>query len=109
MLRLAFSTRAGAVELACDAANSAALQRLRTRYSSAATVSGTTITVGIDDFLLNVGELAHWPSDHVEWQTELLALVEGNYADATTVDAELASQPGSAQEYAEIPTGDWRA
>ncbi|WP_179854957.1 DEAD/DEAH box helicase [Paractinoplanes atraurantiacus] len=92
MLDLRFSTVAGRIELTCDEPMSRALQALRGRLPTATSISLTAIDVDIDDFLVNLDELSHWPAgDHgnVRWQPELLALVEQNNADASTAAAVL--------------------
>ena len=95
MLTLRFSSQYAAIELACGGGDAAKLHRLRTRFASAATVSNTAITVGVDDFLGNLGALTTWPDTDFEWQPELLTLVEDNYADTTLVADELATSVGS--------------
>lgn len=91
MLTLRFSPQYATIELACEAGSAAALHRLRTRFAKAATVSNTAITVGVDDFLVNLSALSAWPDTDFRWQPELLKLVEDNYADTTLVADELAA------------------
>src|SRR5450830_828841 len=109
MLGLAFSPHSGDIELTCDVGSAAALQRLRTRFSSAATVSHISINVGVDDFLLNLQELGTWPDGNLSWQPEVLALVEGNYSDTLVIQDRLASGPGETVEYGVPPGLPWAA
>jgi len=55
-------------------------------------MSQDAFEVDIDEFLLNLRELAAWPADDpiVRWQPELLRLVETNVQDADSVHARLA-------------------
>lgn len=91
MLDIRFSTRAGRVELSCDAVRHSHLNALRGRFASARSVGADTFDVGVDDLLTNLHELAKWPSDDLDirWQPELLAVVEANAADAAVVAARL--------------------
>ena len=61
---------------------------LRGRYASSLSISNQAFDVEIDDLLVNLQELAAWPSDDLDirWQPELLRAVEGNAADAATLD-----------------------
>ncbi|WP_250000082.1 DEAD/DEAH box helicase [Actinoplanes sp. M2I2] len=92
MLELRFSTAAGRIELSCDENHIRFLQRLRSKLPTASSISPTTVDVDIDDFLVNLAELAQWPDDdyeNVHWQAELLALVEQNNADANIAASSL--------------------
>lgn len=109
MLSLRFSTHAGDVELACEEASAPALQRLRTRFSSATTRSRTSVSVGIDDFLLNLQELGTWPDEDFRWQPELLALVEGNYRDALVIEDRVANVRDDEADLALVPAAPWGA
>ena len=91
MLDLRFSTRAGRVEISCSVDLSPQLHALRTRFSSSASIGGQAFDVAIDDFLVNLFELASWPASDADiiWQPELLRLVEANAADAAVVEARI--------------------
>jgi SNF2 family DNA or RNA helicase len=93
VLRIRFSTDAGRVELSCDPASAGVLQALRGRFTSGASIGLQTFDVDLDDLLVNLYELARWPADDpdVEWQPELLGLVESNARDAEVVGARLAN------------------
>lgn len=110
MLRVRFATQAGRVELSCDPDSSKHLQSLRIRYPSGQAVSAQIFDVELDDFLVNLRELARWPADDddVQWQPELLALLEGNVADASVVEQRLVT---ATDAYIEPPAlgGGWSA
>lgn len=113
MLQLRFSTQAGRVELSCDPGSARDLQALRGRFTSGASISSQAFDLEIDDLLVNLHELAHWPtdgSDDVRWQPELLALVEGNAADAAVLQARLTEDGTHAAAPAAPPAGGgWAA
>lgn len=109
MLTLSFSGQSGGVELSCDAPSASALQRLRTRFVTALTVSHSTITVDVDEFLLNLDALALWPDDDFRWSARLLALVEGNHRDSEVVEAELTSGLSAGEERFEFAPQTWTA
>jgi hypothetical protein len=91
MLALQFSTRAGRVEVSCDESYETHLRALSTRFGSAWTVNRLTFDLEVDDLLVNLNELARWPSTDtdVRWQAELLDLVEGNARDAVVLEERL--------------------
>lgn len=94
MLKLQFSTEAGRVELSCDPDSSRELQALRARFATGQSITSQAFDLGIDDLLVNLHELARWPTadaDNVSWQPELLALVETNASDAAVVARQLAA------------------
>jgi SNF2 family DNA or RNA helicase len=84
MLDLRFSITAGQVRLSCDPDSERQLQRLRVRFASGVSISSQSFDLDLDDLLVNVQELAAWPSEDSEiyWQPELQRMVEGNVADA---------------------------
>jgi hypothetical protein len=96
VLELGFSTFAGRALLSCDAASANRLQRLRSRYSTARSISNEAFDLEVDDLLVNLNELATWPSEDtdIRWQPELLSLVEGNATDAAIVEARLGGSTG---------------
>lgn len=92
MLHLRFSTEAGRVELSCDPGTASHLQALRSRFASSQSLTMQAVDVDIDDLLVNLHELARWPQadvGNVTWEASLLALVEGNAADAIIVQQQL--------------------
>ena len=96
MLDLRFSTRAGRIEINSDLGAARHLNALRSRFSSSASISKQAFDLDIDDLLVNLYELAQWPTGDadIRWQPELLALVEGNAADGLIVQSRLASPDG---------------
>src|SRR5688500_15215295 len=96
MLDLRFSTRAGRIEISSDLESTGRLNALRSRFASSASMSRQAFDLDIDDLLVNLHELAQWPStdSDIRWQPELLALVEGNAADGLIVLSRLASPDG---------------
>ena len=93
MLELGFSTRAGRVELHCGVSDIAALNVLRTRFSTAVVHGNQHFDIDIDDLLLNLVELARWPGGDVRWSSDLRTLVETNAADASRMRGWLAPGP----------------
>lgn len=90
MLNLNFATANAKIELACSEDMVTPLSRLRSRFTTSVSTGRQTFDVDIDDFLTNLVELATWPlDDAVEWQTELLTLVESNADDAETIELRL--------------------
>lgn len=91
MLELRFSTLAGRALVSCNPASARQLQALRGRFASSASISNQTFDLEIDDLLVNLHELATWPSDDVDirWELELLRVVEGNAEDAATLQDQL--------------------
>lgn len=91
MLHLQLGHQPGKVEMRTDETGGAPLHRLRLRFATAETIDALTITVGLDDFLLNVAELTAWPDpSSVTWEPALAALVRDNFADAALVEESLA-------------------
>ncbi|MEV7969427.1 DEAD/DEAH box helicase [Sphaerisporangium sp. NPDC088356] len=43
----------------------------------------------LDDLLVNLRELSHWPSEDVDWQPELATLVQDSFQAAVEADAQL--------------------
>jgi hypothetical protein len=66
------------------------------------------VEVELDDFLVNLHQLASWPAEdtQIHWQPELLRLVEGNARDAAAVTSELGASGGHGR--VEFPK-DWSA
>ena len=93
MLDLRFSTLAGRVLVSCDPGSARHLQVLRGRYATSMSISNQGFDLEVDDLLVNLRELAAWPAEDtdIRWQTELLRLVEGNAADAATLESRLAA------------------
>ena len=98
MLELGFSTRAGRVELHCGVSDIAALNALRTRFSTAVVHGNQHFDIDIDDLLLNLVELARWPGGDVQWRSDLRTLVETNAADASRMRGWLAPGPTAIEQ-----------
>ena len=103
MLDLRFSTSAGRTVISCDPASAGHLQRLRVQFASSISISQDAFEVDVDEFLLNLRELAAWPADDPDvcWQPELLRLVEANLHDTASVHARLVEagvEPSTAVE-----------
>lgn len=100
MLDLRFSLTAGRVDLSCDEVNTPRLRMLATRFSTSLSLHRTSISIELDDFLVNLRELARWPIEDldVRWDSGLLRLVEGNVQDSAIVDARL-----KAEEVEQLP------
>jgi SNF2 family DNA or RNA helicase len=96
MLELRFSTQAGRIQLSCDQDSTRHLQAMRGWFPTAASINVQAFDVDIDDLLVNLRELARWPSadQEVTWQPELLALVESNASDAGVLERRLATVAG---------------
>jgi SNF2 family DNA or RNA helicase len=91
MLDIRLSMRSGSVEVSCDLGHVDSLAELRSRFPTAASTSLQAFEVELNDFLVNIYEIANWPPADVEihWQPELLAIVESNAADEQTVRSRL--------------------
>lgn len=108
MLHLRYSAQAGRVELTSNAELARELQSLRGRFVTSASVSGQVFSVEIDDFLVNLRELASWPDPDVTWQPELLSLVESNAADTALLSQRLADDTNEPKPPADLG-GGWAA
>ncbi|MFF2605055.1 DEAD/DEAH box helicase [Arthrobacter koreensis] len=70
----------------------------------------TSVSVEIDDFLVNIRELARWPGDDadVRWDSTLLRLVQGNFEDTTMVEARVEAPRTDQASMPTMPV-DWTA
>jgi SNF2 family DNA or RNA helicase len=111
MLELRFSTLAGRALVVCDPESAGNLQTIRSRYATSSTISNQAFELELDDFLVNVGELAAWPADDtdIRWEPQLLKLVEGNAADAHVLHARLSGTAGTAVFDPALLGGGWNA
>lgn len=111
MLELRFSQTAGRAFAACDPASIKHLQILRSRFATATSVNAQEFELELDDLLVNLREIAVWPSSDpdVRWHPDLLKLVEGNAADALTVQSRLSSQERSSDFEVKALRGGWSA
>jgi hypothetical protein len=91
LLNIRYATQAARVELVCDERFAQDMQVLRGRFASSTSIGSRTFTVEVDDFLVNLHELATWPDpQHVSWQSELGRLIEGNASDTAVLQERLA-------------------
>jgi hypothetical protein len=76
------------------------------RFASAESLSQQALDLELDDFLVNLYELAEWPASDsdVRWQSELLSLVQSNAEDARTFEEGLLREPPTAID-AELGSG----
>jgi hypothetical protein len=111
VLDLRFSTLAGRVLVSCDPASTKFLQIVHGRYATSSTISNQAFELELDDFLVNVGELAAWPAadTDIRWEPQLLKLVEGNDADAHILQARLSSTAAPVVFDPALLGGGWNA
>ena len=72
MLNLRFSTTAGKVAISCNEERSDALQVLRRHFHSATSLSNVEFETELDDFLVNLRQLAAW----AEFDTDFRCVAE---------------------------------
>ncbi|MFJ3629347.1 DEAD/DEAH box helicase [Streptomyces albidoflavus] len=88
------------------------LASLAIRFSVGGQRSLLMAEVGLDDFLAGIEALADWPDENVEWDKELLALVESVMDDSDLAERQLQGQPaqfvGADEVVSMLGTG-WRA
>jgi SNF2 family DNA or RNA helicase len=84
MLSLRFAVRGSRIEVSCSDDQVSSLVGLQIGFPSSNGLTANAFEVDLDDFLLNLDELFRWPEDDpdVQWQEELLNLVESNESDA---------------------------
>ncbi|CAM5313134.1 MULTISPECIES: DEAD/DEAH box helicase [Streptomyces] len=88
------------------------LASLSIRFSVGGQRSLLVAEVGLDDFLAGIEALADWPDDNVEWDNELLALVEGVMDDSELVERQLQGAPAQLIGEDEVVSrlgANWRA
>ena len=110
MLDLRLSALTGRAVLACDEGSVRVLQVLRGRYVSSSSITNQAFELDVEDLLVNLRELAIWPSDDadIRWQPELRALVEGNVADAAILRGRLSGALMPPSPSLATPQGGWR-
>lgn len=83
---------------------------LTTRFSTSLSLHKTSVSVEIDDFLVNLRELARWPQEDVDvrWDGTLLRLVEGNVQDSTVLEARLGTEEAGPLSVPTLPS-NWMA
>ena len=111
MLELRLSSTAGKVALSCDQERTASLQALRHQFPSASSVSNLEFEVSLDEFLVNLRQLAAWAKFDTDfrWQDELRKLVESNARDADLVQARLSAGSAFPLPSPVLDIGTWHA
>jgi SNF2 family DNA or RNA helicase len=111
MLNLRFSTTAGKIAISCDEERSNALQVLRRHFHSAASLSNVEFETELDDFLVNLRQLAAWAEFDTDfrWQDELVKLVESNAHDAGVLEAMLCNGMQLSVAIEILENGSWNA
>ncbi|WP_068063408.1 DEAD/DEAH box helicase [Nocardia xishanensis] len=92
-LRLGFDVTRTRVELRALAAFQEDFARLTARIAPGGQRSPLSAEIDLDDFLVNLSELATWTHSGVDWDTDLMALVNGVLDDADTVQRSLDQAP----------------
>ncbi|MEV3858550.1 DEAD/DEAH box helicase [Streptomyces sp. NPDC050095] len=72
------------------------LATLATRFTSGGRTTMLSAEIGLDDFLTGIDALAEWPSEDVEWDSELQDLVHSVLDDADFAEEQLRTGPESA-------------
>jgi hypothetical protein len=111
VLDLRFSTTAGKVVVTCDPTRIDGLQTLRRQFHTATSLSNVEFELELDDFLVNLRELAFWPKTDLDtkWQPELLRLVESNARDANVLQTKLSEDEQSVAEVDFSTNKEWNA
>ena len=111
MLDLRFSKLSGRVVISCDSAAVRYLQSLRSRFATSASISNQAFDLEVDDLLVNLRELAEWPSEDtdIHWEPELQRLVEDNAADAVMLQNRLSASVEMPMPAVESPGNGWTA
>ncbi|WP_436738705.1 DEAD/DEAH box helicase [Streptomyces sp. BBFR102] len=88
------------------------LASLAIRFSVGGQRSLLMAEVGLDDFLAGIEALADWPDDNVEWDKDLLALVESVMDDSDLAERQLQGEPAQlvgVDEVVSMLGTSWRA
>ncbi|PTL60797.1 DNA helicase [Paraconexibacter algicola] len=88
--------------MSSDEAHASSLQHLSMRFGTARMLGQRSTVIAIDDFLLNLPEIASWPAeDHsnVIWQPELLDLVQSSDSDARVMNSRLTQDQETGQHF----------
>ncbi|GGK78289.1 DNA helicase [Sphaerisporangium melleum] len=88
------------------------LRQLTPRFRTAVQRGPGIVELELDDLLVNLRELSHWPTEDVEWQPELAALVKDSLQAAVEAEAQLedranAREPMSDEELRQALGADW--
>jgi superfamily II DNA or RNA helicase len=110
VLDLRFSMVAGRVEVSASENYAERLNFLRSRFASGRSLSGLAFDIDIDDLLVNLNELATWPTDDndIRWDDALLRLASGNAVDANTLTT-LLNETTSKQLVYSPQSNQWKA
>ncbi|MCP2287375.1 DEAD/DEAH box helicase [Nocardia amikacinitolerans] len=102
-LRLSFDVTRTRVELRAVAAFREDFARLTARIAPGGQRGPLSAEIDLDDFLVNLSELATWTHPDVDWDTDLMVLVNGVLDDADTVQRSLADAPSDSADDAVPP------
>lgn len=94
-LRLAFDVTRTRVELRTLPAFQHDFAQLTARISTSGRRGALSAEVDLDDFLVNLSELATWPELDVEWDADLRELVSGVLDDADAMQRSLEQGPSA--------------
>ncbi|MBF6243288.1 DEAD/DEAH box helicase [Nocardia elegans] len=98
-LRLGLAANRTHVELHTTPAFQRDFAQLSARMSANGRNGPLSAEIDLDDFLVNLDQLASWPHPDVDWETDLAALVNGVLDDAESVDRSLQDTvPGGTAE-----------
>ncbi|MGW4534304.1 DEAD/DEAH box helicase [Nocardia sp. NPDC004340] len=103
-LRLGFDVTRTRVELRTQSVHQNDFAQLTARIATRGQRGPVSAEVDLDDFLVNLSELATWPHAGVVWDDDLIALVNGVLDDSETVERSLQERP--ADEGAEAVHSD---
>lgn len=92
-LRLNFDVTRTRVELRTQPEHQQDFAQLVARMSASGLRSPLSADVSVDDFLVNLNELAVWGREDVSWDADLVDLVNGVLDDAETVERSLGEAP----------------
>ncbi len=106
-LRLGLDVTRTRVELRTSHAYRADFAQLAARISTSGQRGPVSVEVDLDDFLVNLVELATWPYPDVLWDTDLAQLVNDVLDDAEAVQRSLEETPSASAVDLPPPGGDW--
>ncbi|APB00615.1 hypothetical protein NS506_06584 [Nocardia seriolae] len=114
-LRLGFDVTRTRVELRTLPGLQDDFAQLAARIATSGQRGPVSAEVDLDDFLVNLSELASWVHPGVDWDADLMALVNGVLDDSDTVQRNLEASPGEptggveSHEVAGLLGTDWIA
>lgn len=92
-LRLGFDVTRTRVELRTSPAFQREFSQLTARITTGGRRGPLSAEIDLDEFLVNISELATWTHPHVDWDADLVALVNGVLDDSDTVQRSLDGTP----------------